>query len=47
MCVLGMRIPDPHGYGRFVLNKENKLIRIVEEKDATVEEKTINICKTY
>ena len=46
MCVLGMRIPNPHGYGRFVLNKEDKLIRIVEEKDATAEEKAINICNS-
>ncbi len=33
--------PDPHGYGRIVRDREGRLARIVEEKDATPEERAI------
>lgn len=32
---------DPFAYGRIIRNKEGRLIKIVEEKDATLEEKAI------
>lgn len=43
--VLGMRVPDPKGYGRLVL-KGAELQGIVEEKDADAETKKINVCNT-
>lgn len=43
--VLGMRVPDPKGYGRLVA-KGQELISIVEEKDADPETKKIDVCNT-
>ncbi len=43
ISVLGMELDDPTGYGRLVLNKDETLKKIVEEKDATVKQKCINI----
>jgi len=39
---LGVRPPDPFGYGRLVV-EEGRLQRIVEEKDASPEEKAIGL----
>jgi len=39
---LGVRPPDPTGYGRLVL-RDGSLARIVEEKDATPEERAIGL----
>ncbi|HZK43891.1 MAG TPA: bifunctional UDP-N-acetylglucosamine diphosphorylase/glucosamine-1-phosphate N-acetyltransferase GlmU [Syntrophomonadaceae bacterium] len=39
--ILSANITDPHGYGRIVRDKDNNFIKIVEEKDATVEEKML------
>ena len=39
--ILGAKIKNPHGYGRIVRN-ENKIVSIVEEKDANQKEKNIN-----
>ena len=38
-CVLD----NPYGYGRIINNKKNEIQKIVEEKDANIEEKKINI----
>ncbi|WP_183193748.1 bifunctional UDP-N-acetylglucosamine diphosphorylase/glucosamine-1-phosphate N-acetyltransferase GlmU [Bartonella fuyuanensis] len=40
---VGFHSPNPTGYGR-LLKKEGKLIAIVEEKDASDEEKKISFC---
>jgi bifunctional UDP-N-acetylglucosamine pyrophosphorylase / glucosamine-1-phosphate N-acetyltransferase len=42
-CVLGtLKHPNPHGLGRIVRDSAGNFERIVEEKDATPEERTIN-----
>lgn len=47
LTVLGMDHPRPAGYGRLVLSVDNsELLRIVEEKDATEQEKVIHICNS-
>ncbi|WP_208437669.1 bifunctional UDP-N-acetylglucosamine diphosphorylase/glucosamine-1-phosphate N-acetyltransferase GlmU [Bartonella taylorii] len=43
VVVAGFHAPDPIGYGR-LLEKNGKLIAIVEEKDASDEEKKISFC---
>lgn len=35
-------IDDPHGYGRIITNYNKEIIKIVEEKDASVDEKKVN-----
>ena len=35
-------IDDPYGYGRIIMNNKNEIQKIVEEKDASKEEKKIN-----
>src|SRR5437763_1720702 len=43
--VLGaLRPPDPGPYGRFVLDRDGTLARIVEARDATPEEREIGLC---
>jgi bifunctional UDP-N-acetylglucosamine pyrophosphorylase/glucosamine-1-phosphate N-acetyltransferase len=39
--VLTAEMPDPHGYGRIVRSPDGGIERIVEEKDATDEERRI------
>ena len=48
MAVLAMRQEDPTGYGRIVLQdgSKDRLDAIVEEKDASPEQKTIQLCNT-
>lgn len=43
--VLGMRVPDPKGYGRLLLDGA-ELKGIVEEKDADAATKKIDVCNT-
>jgi UDP-N-acetylglucosamine diphosphorylase/glucosamine-1-phosphate N-acetyltransferase len=40
--VLTMKVDNPHGYGRMIKDGAGNFIRIVEEKDATPEEKKIH-----
>jgi len=40
--LLSVRLDDPIGYGRVVRDAENRFERIVEQKDATPEERQIN-----
>lgn len=42
LTMMTARLPDPRGYGRVVRDGSGKFVRIVEEKDATVEEKRID-----
>ncbi|MCB1142250.1 MAG: NTP transferase domain-containing protein [Leptospiraceae bacterium] len=44
--VLSAKIENPKGYGRLVFQTSGKLDRIVEEKDASDEEKKIDIINT-
>lgn len=46
MGVLAMRVPDPKGYGRIVTDEAGNLVAIVEERDATAEQKEINSCNS-
>lgn len=46
VTVLGMRLAHPYGYGRLVTDEEGRLLRIVEEKDATAEERSITLCNS-
>jgi bifunctional UDP-N-acetylglucosamine pyrophosphorylase/glucosamine-1-phosphate N-acetyltransferase len=43
--VLGMRVPDPKGYGRCV-TQDGQLLAIVEERDATPEQRRIDVCNS-
>ena len=44
--VLTVRLPDPQGYGRVVRDWHGNLLRIVEQKDATEEERRIEEVNT-
>jgi UDP-N-acetylglucosamine diphosphorylase/glucosamine-1-phosphate N-acetyltransferase len=39
--ILTAEVPDPTGYGRIVRNRDESVMRIAEEKDATPQEKKI------
>ena len=39
--LLSMKLNDPTGYGRIITNQENLAIRIIEQKDASAEERKI------
>lgn len=43
---LGFRPADPARYGRLILNDQGELTRIVEFKDASEEEKAVNLCNS-
>ncbi|WP_457623415.1 bifunctional UDP-N-acetylglucosamine diphosphorylase/glucosamine-1-phosphate N-acetyltransferase GlmU [Persephonella sp.] len=40
--VVTARLMDPTGYGRVIKDSQNRILRIVEEKDASPQEKAIN-----
>ena len=44
IVVLGFRAGNPSGYGRLVLDKAGNLQAIVEDKDATEQQRTIDLC---
>jgi bifunctional UDP-N-acetylglucosamine pyrophosphorylase/glucosamine-1-phosphate N-acetyltransferase len=46
VVVVGIRLSNPTGYGRLVQNTSGTLERIVEEKDATPEERRITLCNS-
>ena len=46
LSVVGIKLPNPFGYGRLVQDKEGKLEKIVEEKDANNEQKLIQLCNS-
>lgn len=46
LTVLSARMDDPTGYGRLVHAKDGTLERIVEERDANVDERAINVVNT-
>jgi bifunctional UDP-N-acetylglucosamine pyrophosphorylase/glucosamine-1-phosphate N-acetyltransferase len=46
IVVLGFRPEDPAEYGRLVVNSKNELIKIIEFKDASGQEREINLCNS-
>lgn len=46
VVVLGMRMANPTGYGRLLVDDAGKLQAIVEEKDANPAQKSINLCNS-
>lgn len=43
--IISINVDNPHGYGRIILNN-NKIVNIIEEKEANQEEKKINLINT-
>jgi len=41
-CLVTSLVPDPRGYGRIIKNKGGSIVKIVEDADATAEEKKIS-----
>lgn len=46
LAVIGMEHPNPTGYGRIILDNQNQLVEIIEEKDADEETKKVNLCNS-
>lgn len=46
LVVLTDKVDQPHGYGRIVRDTNGKIVRVVEEKDATSAERLINEINT-
>ncbi len=46
LAVLGVEYKNPPAFGRLVLNPDKTLNRIVEDKDATPEQRMIKLCNT-
>lgn len=46
LCLSTFQPPDPTGLGRVVLDTDNKVSAIVEEKDANPEQKQITLCNS-
>ena len=46
IVVLGMRVVDPTGYGRLIVDRKGQLEEIVECKDATPAQKQITLCNS-
>lgn len=46
LVVLGFDAEDPFGYGRLILDESGALARIVEEKDATEDERMVTLCNS-
>ncbi len=46
VAVLGFEPPDPYGFGRLVCSASGKLLRIVEERDATDAERRLRLCNS-
>ena len=42
VCIITSQVPDPEGYGRIIKDKKGSIVRIVEETDASPDEKKIN-----
>ncbi len=46
LAVLTVELADPHGYGRIVRNAAGQVVRIVEQKDASADERSIREINT-
>ncbi len=43
LAIMAMKIPEPSGYGRLLVDEDQGLVKIVEEKDASREEKQLQL----
>ena len=46
MALLTVKLANPYGYGRIIRDQAGQVVKIVEEKDATISEKQINEINT-
>lgn len=46
ITILTATLDDPTGYGRIIVDSENRVCKIIEDKDATQQEKEINLVNT-
>ncbi|MFO1494927.1 MAG: bifunctional UDP-N-acetylglucosamine diphosphorylase/glucosamine-1-phosphate N-acetyltransferase GlmU [Lysobacterales bacterium] len=46
LAVLTAHLDDPHGYGRVVTDADGRVLRIVEERDASAEERRLRVVNT-
>jgi bifunctional UDP-N-acetylglucosamine pyrophosphorylase/glucosamine-1-phosphate N-acetyltransferase len=46
LAVLGFETPAPTGYGRLIMEADGTLGRIVEEKEASADEKAVRLCNS-
>lgn len=46
IVVLGFRPEDPTGYGRIVADPAGRIIRMVEHRDATLQERAVTLCNS-
>jgi bifunctional UDP-N-acetylglucosamine pyrophosphorylase / glucosamine-1-phosphate N-acetyltransferase len=46
IVVLGFEAGVPTGYGRLILDEQGRVARIVEEKDATDDERAVKVCNS-
>jgi bifunctional UDP-N-acetylglucosamine pyrophosphorylase / glucosamine-1-phosphate N-acetyltransferase len=46
LAVLGFEAQDPTGYGRLILDEAGRVARIVEEREATPEERAVTLCNS-
>jgi bifunctional UDP-N-acetylglucosamine pyrophosphorylase/glucosamine-1-phosphate N-acetyltransferase len=46
VAVLGFEAADPSGYGRLILAGDGSVERIVEDKDASAEERAVRLCNS-
>ncbi len=46
LAVLGFRTSEPSGYGRMELGADGGLVRIIEDRDATPQEREIDLCNS-
>jgi len=46
ISVLGMRLANPAGYGRLIVDNRGELLRIVEDKDADARERAVDLVNT-
>ena len=44
LAVLGFQTPNPKHYGRIILKEDNSVSEIVEEKDATENQRSVDLC---
>ena len=46
VSLLAAEVEDPYGYGRVLTNSENNLVAVVEEADASEEQRQVNLINT-